>query len=68
MLQPAIVMKQLKIEGFNVSRWSNIWNSGIERNLNLIKEVSLSLSVMLCHYCYDSLFIIVWILDEVIVC
>lgn len=55
MLQPAIIMKQLKIEGFNVGRWSNIWNSGIEHNLNLIKEVSLSLSVMLFHYCYDIL-------------
>jgi len=38
MLQPAIVFKQLKIEGFIVSRWSDIWQSGIERNLNLIKE------------------------------
>lgn len=42
MLQPAIVFKQLKIEGFHVSRWANIWKSGIERNLNLIKEVSYS--------------------------
>jgi len=38
MLQPAIVFKQLKIEGFLVSRWANIWKSGIERNLNLIRE------------------------------
>jgi len=43
MLQPAIVFKQLKIEGFIVSRWANIWKSGIERNLNLIKEVRSSL-------------------------
>lgn len=40
MLQPAVVFKQLKIEGFIVSRWSDIWQSGIERNLNFIKEVS----------------------------
>ncbi|XP_050429026.1 prostaglandin reductase 1-like [Adelges cooleyi] len=38
MLQPAIVFKQLKIEGFIVSRWGDKWMSGIERNLNLIKE------------------------------
>lgn len=42
MLQPAIVFKQLKIEGFIVSRWADKWQSGIERNLNLIKEVSFS--------------------------
>lgn len=40
MLQPAIVFKQLKIEGFIVSRWGNEWLSGIEKNLNLIKEVN----------------------------
>jgi len=43
MLQPAIVFKQLKIEGFIVSRWADKWQSGIERNLNLIKEVSFSM-------------------------
>lgn len=43
MLQPAIVFKQLKIEGFIVSRWADKWQSGIERNLNLIKEVSFSI-------------------------
>lgn len=41
MLQPAIVFKQLKIEGFIVGRWSDQWKSGIQRNLNLINEVSL---------------------------
>jgi len=40
-LQPAIVFKQLKIEGFIFGKWTNMWKSGIERNLNLIKEVRL---------------------------
>lgn len=42
MLQPAIVFKQLKIEGFIVTRWSDQWMNGIERNFNFIKEVSLT--------------------------
>jgi len=46
MLQPAIVFKQLKIEGFIVSRWADKWHSGIERNLNFIKEVSFSLIIL----------------------
>jgi prostaglandin reductase 1 len=46
MLQPAIVFKQLKIEGFIVSRWSDVWQNGIERNLNLIKEVSALLLIL----------------------
>lgn len=45
MLQPAIVFKQLKIEGFIVSRWADKWQSGIEHNLNLIKEVRFSLII-----------------------
>lgn len=47
MLQPAIVFKQLKIEGFIVSKWSDQWLNGIERNLNLIKDVSLFLIISL---------------------
>lgn len=46
MLQPAIVFKQLKIEGFIVSRWGETWMSGIERNLNLIKEVSSAILIL----------------------
>lgn len=45
LLQPAIVFKQLKIEGFIVSRWGDSWMSGIQRNLNLIKEVSIALLI-----------------------
>lgn len=41
MLQPAIVFKQLKIEGFIGHKWGDIWQSGIERNLHLVKTVSL---------------------------
>lgn len=29
-LQPSIVAKQLKIEGFIISRWFNRWSEGIE--------------------------------------
>lgn len=47
MLQPAIVFKQLKIEGFIVSRWAAEWQSGIERNLNLIKAVSLYFKIII---------------------
>ncbi|XP_050533613.1 prostaglandin reductase 1-like [Daktulosphaira vitifoliae] len=38
LLQPAIIFKQLKIEGFIVSRWGEKWMDGIQQNLNLIKE------------------------------
>lgn len=36
--QPAIVMKQLKVEGFLVTRWSNLWFEGINKNLEFIKQ------------------------------
>lgn len=37
-LQPAIVMNQLKVEGFIVSRWGDRWDEGVERNLQWIRE------------------------------
>lgn len=57
MLQPAIVFKQLKIEGFIVSRWGESWMSGIERNLNFIKEVNMALLIFLIvTYIYCIIF------------
>lgn len=37
-VQPAIVGKQLKIEGFVVRRWIDRWQEGIEQNLKWIQE------------------------------
>ncbi|KAJ8673013.1 hypothetical protein QAD02_004274 [Eretmocerus hayati] len=38
-LQPALVFKQLKIEGFLVNRWSDDrWFEGIQRNMSWIRE------------------------------
>jgi prostaglandin reductase 1 len=37
-LQPALVFKQLKMEGFVVNRWSDRWFEGIEKNLTWIRE------------------------------
>lgn len=37
-LQPAIVLKELKIEGFLVDRWINRWDEGINANLNWLQN------------------------------
>ncbi|KAL1132042.1 hypothetical protein AAG570_011650 [Ranatra chinensis] len=37
-IQPSMIFKQLKMEGFVVSRWLNIWQEGIAQNLQYIKE------------------------------
>ena len=37
-LQPVIVFKELKIEGFIVDRWLDRWMEGIEKNLAWIRE------------------------------
>ncbi|XP_014218532.1 prostaglandin reductase 1-like [Copidosoma floridanum] len=37
-LQPAFVFKQLRMEGFVVSRWNDRWFEGIERNMQWIRE------------------------------
>lgn len=37
LLQPALVSKQLKLEGFIVSRWQDRWFEGIEKNLEMIR-------------------------------
>ncbi|KYQ57274.1 Prostaglandin reductase 1 [Trachymyrmex zeteki] len=37
-LQPAILLNQLKMEGFIARRWLNRWNEGIMQNLQWIRE------------------------------
>lgn len=37
-LQPAVVFKQIRIEGFIVSRWGDRWFEGIEKNMAWIRE------------------------------
>ncbi|CAH2048676.1 unnamed protein product, partial [Iphiclides podalirius] len=37
-LQPAIVFKELKVEGFLVNRWTDRWNEGINANLAWLQE------------------------------
>lgn len=37
-LQPAIVMRQLLVEGFIVLRWANRWEEAIKENLKWIRE------------------------------
>lgn len=34
----SIVLQQLKLEGFIVSRWNNQWLEGIQQNLQWIQE------------------------------
>lgn len=41
LIQPAVVPRQLKIEGFIVSRWNDRWNEGIVKNLELIRQKKL---------------------------
>uniref|UniRef100_A0A146MD42 Prostaglandin reductase 1 n=2 Tax=Lygus hesperus TaxID=30085 RepID=A0A146MD42_LYGHE len=38
MVQSAIVMNQLKLEGFFVQRWLGRWNEGILKNMGWVKE------------------------------
>ncbi|XP_048505466.1 prostaglandin reductase 1-like [Athalia rosae] len=37
-IQPALLLSQLKIEGFVVGRWADRWMEGIEQNLKWLKE------------------------------
>ncbi|CAK9815987.1 Prostaglandin reductase 1 [Anthophora quadrimaculata] len=37
-LQPVLVFNQLKMEGFIVSRWTDRWSEGIQKNLQWIRE------------------------------
>lgn len=38
LLQPAMVLKELKMEGFLVNRWLDRWNEGINANLKWLNE------------------------------
>lgn len=48
-LQPAIVFKELKVEGFIVTRWLNRWDEGVEKNLSLLKEGKLKYKEKVYH-------------------
>nr|XP_021185401.2 prostaglandin reductase 1 [Helicoverpa armigera] len=48
-LQPAIVLKELKIEGFLVNRWTDRWNEGIEANLKWLEEGKLKYQEKIYH-------------------
>lgn len=37
-LQPIMVLRQLKMEGFLVTRWNDRWFEGIEKNMTWIRE------------------------------
>ncbi|KMQ85278.1 prostaglandin reductase 1-like protein [Lasius niger] len=37
-LQPAIIINQLRMEGLVIWHWLNRWNEGIEQNLQWIRE------------------------------
>lgn len=37
-VQPSMVSKQLKMQGFLVNRWIDRWPEGIQQNLEWIKE------------------------------
>lgn len=37
-LQPAIVFKELKVEGFLVNRWLDRWDEGINANMKWLQE------------------------------
>ena len=37
-IQGAMAFKQLKMEGFIVTRWGNRWMEGIEQNLKWVQE------------------------------
>lgn len=37
-LQPSIVLRELKIEGFLVDRWFNRWDEGVNANFKWLQE------------------------------
>nr|CAD7408565.1 unnamed protein product [Timema cristinae] len=37
-VQPALISKELKMEGFTVKRWNDRWQEGIKQNIKWIKE------------------------------
>ncbi|CAB3261598.1 unnamed protein product [Arctia plantaginis] len=49
LVQPAIVFKELKVEGFLVYRWVDRWNEGINVNLNWLREGKLKYQEKVYH-------------------
>ncbi|KAM3965350.1 prostaglandin reductase 1 [Aphomia sociella] len=48
-LQPAIVLNELKVEGFLVNRWMNRWDEGINANLKWLNEGKLKYQEKIYH-------------------
>lgn len=48
-MQPAVVFKELKMEGFVVNRWTDRWNEGIDVNLKWLKEGKLKYQEKVYH-------------------
>ncbi|XP_050350573.1 prostaglandin reductase 1-like [Nymphalis io] len=48
-VQPAIVFKELKVEGFLVNRWTDRWNEGVNMNLKWLNEGKLKYQEKVYH-------------------
>lgn len=48
-LQPSIVFKELKVEGFLVNRWTDRWDEGINVNLKWLQEGKLKYQEKVYH-------------------
>lgn len=48
-MQPSIVSKELKIEGFVVQRWGDRWQEGIKANLGWLQEGKLKYKEKIYH-------------------
>ncbi|XP_013164679.1 PREDICTED: prostaglandin reductase 1-like isoform X1 [Papilio xuthus] len=48
-VQPAIVFKELKVEGFIVNRWTDRWNEGVNANLSWLREGKLKYEEKVYH-------------------
>ncbi|XP_072949350.1 prostaglandin reductase 1-like [Epargyreus clarus] len=48
-VQPALVFKELKVEGFLVGRWYDRWDEGIEMNLKWLQEGKLKYREKVYH-------------------
>ena len=63
-METLIIMKQLKVEGFIVSRWQNIWLEGIHKNLELIQQVIFLVGIIAKEIqCSPCLYVMFWYLS-----